>query len=138
MKIQPILDRLASLDFATRGGALEYAALTQLPGRLDALYVIPQALQAQPSTRGTVAVDQKVTATFAAVMVIGVGRSTPAKISERVDELEAAVIDRLVGWQHPDASGPCELVDGATLAVDGAAFTWALRFRCSYHIRKVQ
>lgn len=138
MRIEPTLTRLAPIDVVTRGGALEYAALKELPGRLDALYVVPQALQAQPSARATMVTDQKVTMTFAVVLIVAAVRAGAAKISDRVHELEEAVIDRLVGWQHPDASGPCELVDGATLAVDGAAFTWALRFRCSAHIRKVK
>lgn len=135
MRVQPIINRLDALGFKTLGGAMEYADLKQVPGRLPAAFVVPQNKSAAPSARMGV-VDQKVTALFAVVLVLPSTREGNRLVSTLLEDFERAVVDALVGWTHPDASLPTEFADAAVLSVDGTSFTWAIRFRTSYHIRK--
>jgi hypothetical protein len=140
MRMEPILAQIDDLPFVTKGGALEYAALKSLPGRLPAIYAVPQLKSASPIDRATRLIDQKVQAMFALVLILPPSQRIGAaeRISDQLDTLERDVIDRIVGWTHPDASSPCEFADATSLSTDGTAFVWAMRFRCSYHIRKVQ
>lgn len=138
MKIKPILAHLDGLGFVSSGGALEFAGLRKVPGRLPALYVVPESDSAAPNRYGAGAVDQKVTAAFSVVIILSaVVRAGAAEISDEFEDKRAAVIQRLLGWTHPDCSGPVDYQGGRLLSADGTAFTWALRFSASYHIRKV-
>jgi hypothetical protein len=135
MRLQPIINRLDPLGFKTLGGAMEYAELKTLPGRLPAAFVVPQSKSASPSARVGV-IDQKVSALFAVVIILPATRAGNRLVATDLEDFEAAVVNALVGWTHPDATLPTEFADAAVLSVDGTAFTWAIRFRTSYHIRK--
>lgn len=135
MRLQPIINRLQGQGFVTIGGALEYADLKSLPGKLPAAFVVPQNKSAAASARMGVT-DQKVSALFAVVIIVPAKRAGSTLVATDLEEFEAKVINQLVGWVHPDSQQPTEMADAAALSVDGTAFTWAIRFRTSYHIRK--
>lgn len=138
MRVQPVIDQLGELGFRTIGGALEFAALRTAPGRLPAAFVMPESKTAGENRLGSGALDQKISCTFGVVLVLAAeARVGAAGINEDLERLERAVIDRLFGWQHPDATRPTELVGGSLMSADGTALVWRLAFRTTYHIRKV-
>jgi hypothetical protein len=136
----PILDRLDGLGFVTRAGALEFAGLRDVPGRLPAAFVVPESEDAAPNPYATQIIDQKVSETFAVVLVLNANtratKGAHAQISDEFTTLRDAVRQRLIGWVHPDATGPTQYVGGRLLSVDGTALTYALRFISTYHLRK--
>lgn len=136
MRLQPVCERLSGWKFVTIGGALEFAALTKLPGRLPAAYVVPQADTATKNNRASVVIDQKVSELFAVVIILPAVAAKPGVVSELLEEAKKFVTDQVVGWTHPDGNAPCEYAGGEALSVDGTALTWALRFTTSHHIRK--
>lgn len=137
MKVQPIADRLAGLGFKYIGGALEYAALTRMPGNLPQAYIVEEAEQSGDNRLATVAIDQRVSVEFSVVIIFdGAGRQE-RQISEALERLRGAVRDELLGWKHPEAAGPILFAGGRLLSVDGSTVSWAVRFRTAYRLRKV-
>ena len=138
MRLQPIIDQLAPVKaILTLGGAKDYAALSAIPGRLPAAFVVPQNFRAAASQRATQLLDQKATSIFAVVLIVGAARAGDVADTDELDALERAVVEQIFGWTHPDANAPTQIVDGAALAVDATAFAWALRFQFTSHFRKV-
>jgi hypothetical protein len=137
MRQQPIIDALDKLGFVQRGGVLEYAALQSVPGNLPAAFVVPQVESAGPNRLGTGATDQRVLWSFAVVVILAAGARRPEAVSEQLEDLTAKVKATLAGWKHPDASGPTEFTDGQLVGAGAGAVSWAVRFRCPYHLRKV-
>ena len=136
MKQQPIIDELRALGFRQTGGVLEYAALQGVPGALPAAYVVPQGETAGPNRLGAGATDQRVEWGFAVVVILEANARRPEAVNEQLEERTDAVKRRLTGWQHPDASGPTTFTDGQLVGAGANAVSWAVRFRCPYHLRK--
>jgi hypothetical protein len=140
VKLQPVLDRLDGLGFVTRGGALEFAGLSTVPGRLPAAFAVLESEAAEPTRMATGVIDQRVTLVFAVILVVAanarMGAGGAVQVSDAFTDLSAAVLQRIVGWRHPDCSRPTEFVGGRTLSVDGTALTYAQRFKATYHLRK--
>jgi len=138
MRLQPIIDQLSDLGLVKIEGALEFAALAKLPGRLPAAFVVPQSETAEPNRYASGAVDQKVTETWAVMLMLDASRRAGAtKISEELQEWRDRILGKLVGWKHPDASDVATYAGGAFVSVDGTTLTWSMGFRAPYHIRKV-
>lgn len=137
MNQQPIVDLLKMLGFAQVGGVLEYAALQSVPGQLPAAFVVPQGESAEPNRLATGGTDQRVLWGFAVVLVLPAAARRADAISEMVEERSRAVKEAIVGWTHPDASGPCVFTDAQLAGAGSNAVSWAVRFRAPYHLRKV-
>lgn len=138
MKIQPIIDRLQGVALKRIEGALEFANLDERPGALPAGYVVPARKAAGENTLGTQAVDQLVTSEFIVLLQLDGARRAKDEISEQIDELEGAVIDRLVGWTMPGASRPITYAGSDMAGVKPSLITWAVRFRSTHHLRKTR
>lgn len=136
MRLQPVIDRIDSRAVKQTGGALEFAGMTQAPGRLPALFVVPEAESAEPS-RLSGAHDQRVTVTFSVVLVLEAVRATASAVAEQLFELTESVKRELVGWRHPDADGPTQYAGARLLGVEAGALAWALQFTTTHHLRKV-
>ena len=135
MRVQPIIERLSGIGLVTIGGALEYAALTKIPGRLPAAFVVPQNKSAAESRRAGV-VDQKIAMLFAVVIILPMPRSGAASAATDLEEMEAKILERMIGWTHPDADRETQFADASMLSADGTGLAWGMRFRTSYHFRK--
>lgn len=137
MRLRPIIEHVSDLPFKTFGGALEFAALKDVPRGLPALYVIAEDKQAGPN-RLSGAIDQRVEATFRAVLVLDAARRAGAvDVSDQLDELARAVTMKLLGWMHPDARTEVTYLGEGLMSVDGTALVWGIRFTNAYHLRKV-
>ncbi|SCW56214.1 hypothetical protein SAMN02927924_01370 [Sphingobium faniae] len=134
MAQQPIVDRLKQSGLKPVEGALEFAGLTEAPRVTPSYFVVPEREAAQPNRMSGV-IDQKVTETFSVVMIIGSARRAET-VSEGLKRSADQVVDALVGWRHPEASGPCEFSGGRLVSVEGQQVIWALSFTASRHIRK--
>jgi hypothetical protein len=138
MRVQPIIDQLSDLGFVTLQGALEFAGLRNVPGRMPACFVVPQSDTAAANRYASGAIDQKVTETWAVVIILDSARRAGAtKISEDLQDWRDRIFGKLVGWKHPDASDVATYAGGSLLSVDGTALVWSMSFRAPYHIRKV-
>lgn len=143
MRLQPFVDRLlaAKTGLVTVGGAIEYAALKSVPGRLPAAFVVPEGSSPSGGAAGGAprvgAIDQKLTSEVTIVLIVGPERSGASGISEQLHDLEAAVIGTLLGWTHPNATSPMLFARSRLLSADGAVVAWALTFSASSHLRKV-
>lgn len=138
MKLAPIIARLETIAaLRTIGGALEYAALKNVPGRLPAAFVVPEAMTANESSRAVGAIDQKLSQIFAVVLVFGVGRAGASQAVDAIDALESDVFAALIGWAPPEGWSPVQLIGGALLDIDATAYSWVLRFKTTTHFRKV-
>lgn len=139
MRLQPIIDRLQSAGFVTLGGIIEFAGLTQAPpaGRLPAAFVVPGSDQANRSERVGVT-DQKVLHELSVVLLLN-GNSRPgaSAISEQLETLSKAVLERLVGWTPPDMSGALQFASGRLVRADAGVVAWAIGFTTTSHLRKV-
>lgn len=138
MKSAPIAEQLGGLGLISVGGALEFAALDREPGRLPQGFVVFETERAGPNRLASGAVDQKVEVDFAVVLILDAAARKLAKIDEALDDLERAVIERIAGWTHPEATSPATYVGARTLSVSGQAVSRALTFRTAYHLRKVK
>ena len=131
---QPVVDRLNSVGLKPVEGVLEFVGLTQAPRANPAFFVVPERDTAQPNRMNGV-IDQKLSETFSVVIVIAPARRE-ATVSEALKLNVDRVTEALLGWRHPEASGPCEYAGGRLVSVDGQHVTWALSFTASRHIRK--
>ena len=129
----PIVARLKAHGFASVEGVLEFAGLVEAPRFSPALFIVPERESAQPNRMSGV-VDQKVTEIFAVVLVVATARAAKAA-SEALQEHSSAIEQALVGWTHPAASGPCEMVGSRLLSTEGQRVAWAISFSTSRHIR---
>jgi hypothetical protein len=140
VRLQPVLDQLDGLGLVTRGGALEFAGLSSVPGRLPAAFALLESEGAEPNRMATGVLDQRVTVIFAVALVVAAngrpGAGGGVQVSDAFTDLSKAVLHRLAGWKHPDFDRATEFVGGRLMSVDGTALTYALRFRASYHLRK--
>jgi hypothetical protein len=139
VRISPIIDRLKPVRaLVTLGGVLEFAGMLDKPGRLPAGFVVPEGATGSASTRATQVIDQKVSTQFAIVLILDGRRAGDAAVSDELNDIEAGILDCIVGWTHPDGSAPIQYVSSAALPTDpsAAVFAWAIRFRSSHHIRK--
>lgn len=138
MRILPIIEQLQQLQGVKPkaiGGALEFAALRNMPHALPALYVLPDDEEAQPSARAGV-IDQLVNTSFVIVLILSAARADAKIVSDDLEAWEQALKHRLVGWVHPDMARETQYANARTLSVDGTSITRGLRFRSSYHLRK--
>ena len=138
MRLAPIIERLEPVGLRLVEGAVEFAGLSSAPTRLPAAYVVPQSDDAAPNRLGTYAIDQRVTATIAVVLVLDAARrGGGGAVSDELEDWSERIRDRLIGWKHPDADTGFEYAGGQLLSADGTALAWALRFKSARHVRKV-
>ncbi|MGE4321770.1 MAG: hypothetical protein AB7E60_01920 [Sphingobium sp.] len=133
---RPIVDRLGAAGFRTVEGILEWAGLTDPPRALPALFVVPEAEDAQPNRLATGMIDQAVSETFGVIVVVGARARGPGQVDDQLKDVTDRVRDALLGWRHPEASRPAEFAGGRLLSADGYRVAWLVRFRISLHLRK--
>jgi hypothetical protein len=132
----PIVARLKAAGFSFVDGVLEFAAMTDAPRQTPALFIVPQSDTASPNTLGVGAVDQRVSDVFSVVLVEEAKRIVGAA-SEALVLNSRRIENALVGWQHPDASSPCQFVAARLLSTQGQRVAWSMSFSLPRHIRKV-
>ncbi|WP_066546691.1 phage tail terminator protein [Sphingomonas sp. CCH15-F11] len=133
--LQPIVDRLKAAGFAQVEGVIEFAGLQDPPRVVPALYVVPEAEGASANRMAGI-VDQRVTAAFLVVVVLGGQARADGKVSAELEIQSGRARDALIAWKHPQASGPFEYAGGRLLSVDGYRLAWAVRLTAPYHLRK--
>ena len=134
IRLTPIVERLQAGGYPNSDGMLEFAGLAQAPRALPALFVVPQRDRAQPNRLSGV-IDQKVVHGFAIVLVLPVAARRPGAVDEALADHIEAICGIMLGWKHPDASGPCEYAGGDLTSVDGQAVAWSIGFTAPYHLR---
>lgn len=134
--VGPTVERLKSAGFAHVEGVLEFAALTAPPRLSPALFVVPERETAQPNRLGSGGHDQKISETFAVVLVVRTERNADA-VSEALQEHSSQIEQALIGWSHPGASGPCEYTGARLMSAEPHHVAWAMSFSVSRHFRKV-
>jgi hypothetical protein len=132
----PIVAQLKAAGFNYVEGVIEFAAMTDVPRQTPALFIVPQADTASPNTLSAGAVDQRVSDVFSIVLVEEAKRVIGAA-SEALVEGSHKVEQALTGWQHPDASSPCQFVGGRLLSTQGHRIAWSMSFSLPRRIRKV-
>lgn len=133
---RPIIERLKDAGFAHVEGLLEFAALTTPPRISPALFLVPEREAAQPNRLGAGGHDQKITEAFSVILVVRTERKADA-ISEALQEHSAQIEAALIGWQHPEASTPCEYSGARLMSAEAHHVAWAMSFSVSRHFRKV-
>lgn len=130
----PIVARLKDAGFASVEGVLEFVALAEAPRLSPALFVVPERDSAAPNRMAGVH-DQRVTETFSIVLVLA-GARLAGRVSDELKQHADTIVERLAGWRHPDAGGPCEYVGGRLVSTAGLRVAWAISFNSPRHIRK--
>lgn len=131
-----IIARLKAAGFAHVEGLLEFAGLDEAPRMSPALYVVAERGTGAPNRMGSGVVDQKITETFSVVVVVQATRLASGAsdaLKEHCDAVERA----LIGWVHPEASGPCEYASARLLSAEGHRVAWAISLSVSRHFRGV-
>lgn len=131
MRLEPIITRLGSLGLATLGSVLDHAVLTGAPGAMPAAYVIPEAKTGSGSALAG-AIDQKVDAEFTVLLML----NPAAGVVDQLATQSAAVVDRLLGWTHPDAEGATLYRSEKLVSASPALLVWAVRFAVPFRLRK--
>ena len=134
LSFAPTVERLKDAGFRTVDGVLEFAGLTAAPRAVPALFVVPERESAAPNRMSGV-IDQKVTEIFSVIIVEEVRRAD-GKASDQLKRDVDAVVAALLGWRHPEASGPTEYAGGRLTSLDGGHIVWAASFSASRHLRK--
>lgn len=132
---KPIVDRLKAADFKAVSGLLEWAGLSEAPRADPALFVVPQGDAAQPNRMAGL-IDQKIDETFGVIVVVGAQARPGDTVDDGLKRQVDRVIGGLLGWRHPEASGPTEYGGGRLISADGYRVAWMLSFRCASHIRE--
>ncbi len=131
MRLDPIIARLGTLNLATLGGITEHAVLTGTPAALPAAYVVPQVKTGGASQLAG-AIDQKVDSEFAVLLMLDPG----AGVADQLAVLSAAVVDRLLGWMHPDAANKTLYRGEALVSSAPGLLVWSIRFAAPFRLRK--
>ncbi|MET3436330.1 hypothetical protein [Sphingomonas sp. 1185] len=132
LTLAPIVALLRT-GFKSVDGVLEAPSQSDLPRALPALFVVPAADAAEPNTLSGKR-DQRVTFDFS-VLVTVAARAAQGQVSDELKAVEDRVIELVVGWTHPDASGPVDYVGGRLANVGLGSVTWEVRLRCPYRLR---
>ncbi|WP_300113445.1 hypothetical protein [Sphingobium sp.] len=132
---KPIVEKLKGADFRTVAGLLEWAGLSEAPRADPALFVVPQGDAAQPNRMAGL-IDQKIDETFGVIVVVRAQGRPGDTVDDGLKLQVDRVISSLLGWKHPEASGPTEYGGGRLLSADGYRVAWMLSFRCASHIRE--
>ena len=133
--LTPVVDRLKSGGCLNVAGVLEYAGLAAPPTQLPAHFVAPDAESASEN-RTTGLIDQRVALDFRVVIVVRADARDPDRPSEDLTAAIERVVDRLIGWSHPDASDPVQYRGGSLMTAGGRLVAWGVRFRTHYHLRR--
>lgn len=134
--LQPIVDQLAALRLAQVDGAIEFASLRDPPVRLPAWFVVPMREVASQNAR-TSTVHQRVAVQFRVVVVLAAQARNQDKVREDLLLHCRAIIDAILGWQHPQANDVCFYDGGDLLVADGQVIAWAVQFQTSRIERKI-
>lgn len=134
--LTPIVERLREGGVGNAEGLLEFSAQTDVPRNLPAFFVVPLREDAAGDANGrTGVIDQKVTVGFSVMVVLGARRSRQ-QVAEDLKIETGKVVDALLGWKHPEASGLCSYAGGRLVSADGQSVVWEVRFTSSHHLRK--
>lgn len=133
---QPIVERLKAADCKHVEGLIEFAGLKGAPAFSPAHFVIPARDVAPRDSEMTGVHDQRVIAQFRVVIVMKLAARVEGGPSKQLEVEERRVIDALVGWSHPDGSGPVNYAGGSLLSADGWGVAWAVDFRTAWRLRK--
>lgn len=134
LSLSPIVAQLKAGRAGHAEGVLEFGAQERAPTQLPARFVVPLSEDAAPSRMAGVR-DQLVQARFSVFVLVQAKRHRDS-IAEDLKVETDAVIQRLVGWTHPEASGPFDYVGGRMASADGALIVWEVRVTAPYHLRK--
>lgn len=132
---RPIVERLETHGFAKVAGVIEWAGLKAAPAHSPALFVITDRETARPNEMVGVH-DQRVATMIRVVSVLKPGIRVEGGASQELELHLAKVIDALVGWKHPDASGGFDYAGGRLLSADGWGVAWASDFTTAWRLRK--
>lgn len=133
----PIRERLADVGFRQIGGELEWGALKQAPpvGQLPAGYIVFER-EGAGGNQADSGIVQKVDVDFMVAIVLEAQGRRVEELDDRLRIMRARTRDALVGWKHPEATGPTHYRGGNLLSADGQTIAWAVRFRAGYHLRR--
>lgn len=135
MRVQPVIDHIKGLGYKVTGGAREYRALRAVPAQLPAGYVVPLGRSTTTLAR-TGVVHQQHLHSFAVVTMLNDSRAGIGASTDALDDLERALIERLTGWMHPDASTHVIATGAQDISDQLGCFAWATIFSFSSTYRK--
>lgn len=137
LSLTPIVDRLKAEGMRNTEGVLEFGGQTVPPRAMPAYFVVPLAEDARGDANDRVGrIDQKVVAGFSVMIVLAGAQRHADGINEGLQREVKRVVDALLGWKHPEASGLCSYGGGRLASADGSTVVWAVRFNSPYHLRK--
>lgn len=137
LALTPIVEQLRAAGLRNVDGLLEFSAQVEAPRALPAYFVVPTAETARGDANDRVgALDQKVTAGFSVMTVLEAARRHKDGVHEDLKIETGKVVDALLGWTHPEASGRCSFAGGRLASADGRTVVWETRFTSPYHLRK--
>lgn len=132
----PIIEQLQAGGCDHAEAVMEYAGIKDTPRRDVSHFVLPDrdSAGANRLDRG---VDQQITLTFQVLIAV---RTSARKRGQTVEELKPhsdRVDDALLGWYHPEASGPAEYAGGALVLATQGLTVWQSRYTLTYRKRRV-
>lgn len=131
----PIVDRLEAHGFPKVAGVAEWAGLKAAPAHSPALFVITDRETARPNEMVGIH-DQRVATMIRIVSVLKPAARIEGGASQELEQHRIKVIDAIVGWKHPDASGAFDYAGGRLIAADGWGVAWASDFTTAWRLRK--
>lgn len=131
----PIIAQLVKAGFKQVQGVLEWAGLKVAPAHSPALFVIPDSDSAADNELVGVH-DQKIAEKFRVILVLKPAARVEGKPSRQLKIEVDRIRDAIAGWQHPDASKPCNYAGSRLLSADGWGVACAVDFRTSWRFRK--
>lgn len=132
---KPIVARLEKAGFLKVSGVLEWAGLKAAPAHSPALFVITDRETARPNEMIGIH-DQRVATMIRIVSVLKPSVRIDGGASQELEQHRIAVINALIGWKHPDASGAFDYAGGRLIAADGWGVAWASDFTTAWRLRK--
>lgn len=138
MNLTPIVERLRGTGvFRAVDGVLALADIEAHLGQLPAAFVVPESEAAEPNRLAAGAHDQRCEEIFTIVLVVGAAAARTARPAEDLQRGRDATLAALVGWSHPDASGPTDYAGARLLAAGGGRVLYGVRVRMPWRLRKV-
>lgn len=135
LALTPIVELLKAHGCKHAEGLLEFGAQTTTPATLPARFVVPTAESAQPNSLDG-GRNQRVGCGISVFLVLEAARRRQAGVAEDLKVETDRLRDILVGWTHPEASGPFDYAGGRLASADGSAVVWELRVTAAYNLRK--
>lgn len=134
--ILAIVDHLRGAPFRQVGGAADLPESEEGLQASPAAFVLPMG--DRPGENQLIgAISQTVKVTFDVVIAVSRKGAASAAALDPLETVQAAVMDKLLGWS-PDADyAPFEYAGGQMLKVGKSALWWRMSFVTDYLLRKV-